>query len=102
MVEPPDRITKITTGVLEVGGRRYYSLPVAAKLAGVSRATMLRWFKEGRAKSLTPRVPDIPIGCYRDSFNGRYYVTQETVDKLVNRLIPVEFDINSESIENVL
>jgi len=98
MVEPLEKITKIALGVLEIGGCRYYSVPKAAQLAGVTRNTMFRWLKEGRAKSHTSGIPDIPIEAYRDTFSGHYYITQKTVDKLVNRLILVEIDESKPSI----
>ena len=69
-----------------IGGRKYYPLPEAAKLVGVTHTTMWRW-----ARGRTP-TPGFKLHVLRDRMSGHLYIETGSVIALAKRFQPIPIE----------
>ena len=75
--------TKSRLPVKIINQEQFYSLPAAAEILGKSHMTIFRWVTHANAKK-------IPLKVIRDTTNGYYYVSVQSVRALAaNRFQPV-------------
>ena len=81
MAKPLENIAESAT--VNIGGKPFYTLGKLAKLGGVPKTTMLRYARQGQGGGVKLEVYKEPCE------HGRYYITKESGDNFVNRLVRV-------------
>lgn len=84
---------------IQFEGRTYHSLPAAAELLGMSRLTVYFMAKKTAEGGTFPawdpdegRLEELRLDVVRDPLNRRWYLSEDSVDRLNTRFEPVNYD----------